>query len=248
MARHARKYCLLLNVWPRRRICWGKTQYLTAERQPQLSLRRGDPTAHVRMDATSREVIDKYYDLLDKKTLLEHKLIDCLAQAYNMDETGIPPDPRPPKKKGTRASQKSCWKRRAESSKSWRVEEKSRLAEEKRRKAGGEECWSWWSPAQLIKCKHITCESPVTFKAASRRTWNCQWSMLCLWPVVWGGHGARWRCWMGAVCLLKMVAWRLCHWKFTVQHWQGAAVSLLLASLMYFACSYTLLCKKFLLC
>ena len=65
------------------------------ERQPQLSLRRGDATAHIRMDATSKEVIDAYYDLL-KTTLDDHGLTDCPAQLYNMDETGIPLDPRPP--------------------------------------------------------------------------------------------------------------------------------------------------------
>lgn len=37
------------------------------ERQPQLSLRRGDPTAHVRMDATSKQIIKEYYDLLGLK-------------------------------------------------------------------------------------------------------------------------------------------------------------------------------------
>lgn len=35
------------------------------ERQPQLSLRRGDATAHVQMDSTNREAIGQYYDLLE---------------------------------------------------------------------------------------------------------------------------------------------------------------------------------------
>ncbi len=65
------------------------------ERQPQLSLRRGDATAHVRMDSTSKEAIDGYYDLLEK-TLKQDKLSTLPAQIYNMDESGMPLDPRPP--------------------------------------------------------------------------------------------------------------------------------------------------------
>lgn len=65
------------------------------ERQPQLSLRRGDPTAHIRMDATNEEVIKAYYDLLEE-TLEESGLMNAPAQLYNMDETGVPLDPRSP--------------------------------------------------------------------------------------------------------------------------------------------------------
>ena len=36
-----------------------------------------------------------YYDLLEV-TLKENNLEDCPGQIYNMDETGIPLDPRPP--------------------------------------------------------------------------------------------------------------------------------------------------------
>ena len=65
------------------------------ERQPQLALRRGDPTAHVRMDSTNKEAIEKYYNLLEE-TLKEHNLMNTPAQIYNMDESGMPLDPRPP--------------------------------------------------------------------------------------------------------------------------------------------------------
>ena len=65
-------------------------------RQPKLALRRGDTTAHVRMDAINRENIQNYYDLL-KDVLDEHNLMDHPVQIYNMDETGVPFDPRPPK-------------------------------------------------------------------------------------------------------------------------------------------------------
>ena len=65
------------------------------QRQPNLSLRRGDPTAHVRMNATNRETIDNYYELLED-ILTENNLLDSPAQIYNMDESGIPLNPRPP--------------------------------------------------------------------------------------------------------------------------------------------------------
>lgn len=57
-----------------------------------MSLRRGDATAHIRMDATT---IDAYSDLLHK--MLETQgLLDNPGQIYNMDESGMPLDPRPP--------------------------------------------------------------------------------------------------------------------------------------------------------
>lgn len=66
------------------------------ERQPKLSLRRGDATAHVRMDALSQETIDQYFTLL-REVYEEHNFEANPAQIYNMDETGMPLDPRPPK-------------------------------------------------------------------------------------------------------------------------------------------------------
>ena len=65
-------------------------------RQPQLALRREDTTGHVRMDAINHENIQNYYQLL-KDVLDEHNLMDHPKQIYNMDETGMPFDPRPPK-------------------------------------------------------------------------------------------------------------------------------------------------------
>ncbi len=62
------------------------------QRHSELSLRRGDSTAHVRMDCTSRAVLTKYFALL--RTYLDK--IDNPALIYNMDESGIPLDPRPP--------------------------------------------------------------------------------------------------------------------------------------------------------
>jgi len=65
------------------------------KRQDQISLRRADSTAHVRMDSVNNESIKYYYDLLEA-TLDKDHLNSSPGQIYNMDETGIPLDPRPP--------------------------------------------------------------------------------------------------------------------------------------------------------
>ena len=66
------------------------------QRQKDLSLRQGDTTAHVRKDAMNRETISHYFSLLHD-TLSTNGLLDKPAQIYNVDETGVPFDPRPPK-------------------------------------------------------------------------------------------------------------------------------------------------------
>jgi len=70
--------------WWRRFIVW----------QSQFSLCQED-FAHVCMDAISQESFSRYFDLL-KSTLKKHQLEDCPDQIYNMDETGMPLDPRSP--------------------------------------------------------------------------------------------------------------------------------------------------------
>ena len=54
------------------------------ERQGDLSLRQGDSTGHVRMDAMNRETIDHYFALLHN-TLTTHNLLDKPSQIYNVD-------------------------------------------------------------------------------------------------------------------------------------------------------------------
>ena len=74
------------------------------ERQQDLSLRRGDSAAHDRMDAVNRETLKQYFDLL-KDALTEHNLLQSPLQIYNVDESGIPLDPKAPNvvaKKGTK--------------------------------------------------------------------------------------------------------------------------------------------------
>ena len=67
------------------------------QRHPILRLRKGDVTARVRIDAmNNREALESYFTLL-KKIMEENKLTDKPGQVYNVDETGMPLDHRPPK-------------------------------------------------------------------------------------------------------------------------------------------------------
>ena len=70
--------------------------YRFMSRQGDLTLRRGDPTANVRMDCLNEEIMEDYFIML-KKTLLENDLMDKPEQIYNVDESGMPLDHRPPK-------------------------------------------------------------------------------------------------------------------------------------------------------
>lgn len=65
-------------------------------RNPTLRLRSGDSTAHVRMNAINAENMRSYYDLL-KSVYVEHGFDSHPEAIYNMDETGVPLEPRPPK-------------------------------------------------------------------------------------------------------------------------------------------------------
>ena len=66
------------------------------ERQSHLSLRNNDDaTAEVWMDCLSPETMKQYFDLL-KDVVEENDLTESPGQIYNVDETGIPLDHRPP--------------------------------------------------------------------------------------------------------------------------------------------------------
>ena len=52
-------------------------------------------TAHICMDSVNRESMEGYFNLLED-TLKEHDLMNCPAQIYNMDESGMPLDARLP--------------------------------------------------------------------------------------------------------------------------------------------------------
>ena len=57
--------------------------------------RRGDPTANVRMNCLTKEVISDYFDLL-KEVLTENQLLNSPNRIYNVDETGIALDGHAP--------------------------------------------------------------------------------------------------------------------------------------------------------
>ena len=65
------------------------------ECQSDLSLRQGDSTAYVRMDVVNKDTIIIISLLCD--TLTTHGLLDKPSQIYNVDESGVPFNPRPPK-------------------------------------------------------------------------------------------------------------------------------------------------------
>ena len=66
------------------------------KRQTYLSLRKGDPAANDRMDAVTSQAIKHYFNLLEK-TLKDNNLLNKPAQIYNVDETGMAYEHRPPK-------------------------------------------------------------------------------------------------------------------------------------------------------
>ena len=50
---------------------------------------------YVRMDAINEQIMKQYFDLLED-TLKEHNLLHNPAQIYNVDESGMPLDPKAP--------------------------------------------------------------------------------------------------------------------------------------------------------
>ena len=66
------------------------------KRNPSLSLRAGDATAGIRMDAINAEDLKNYFDQL--RSIFDDFGFDNHPEAiYNMDETGVPLEPRSPK-------------------------------------------------------------------------------------------------------------------------------------------------------
>ena len=74
-------------------------------RHRHLTLRKGDPTANVRMDSVNKETMTNYFSML-KDTLTKHGLLNNPSQIYNIDETGVPLDHRPPKIVAARGQKK----------------------------------------------------------------------------------------------------------------------------------------------
>ena len=63
---------------------------------PNLTLRAPVPLSRARSIASCYDVIESYFNLLEE-TLVENDLLDKPGQLYNMYESGMPLDPKPPK-------------------------------------------------------------------------------------------------------------------------------------------------------
>ena len=66
------------------------------QRNPTVTVRSGNNLAGVRMDAVNRENIAAYFKLL-RSIYDEHSFENYPECIYNMDETGVPLDPKSPK-------------------------------------------------------------------------------------------------------------------------------------------------------
>ena len=66
------------------------------EWNPSIKLRSGDSTAGIRLDAVNPENLNNYFDQL-KQIYDEFNFKEHPEAIYNMDETGVPLEPRPPK-------------------------------------------------------------------------------------------------------------------------------------------------------
>ena len=75
------------------------------DRNLSLSLRSGDSTAGVRIDAVNEENMRNYFNLL-KEVYDELDFAGHPERIFNMDETGMPLGPQPPKVVGTKVSKK----------------------------------------------------------------------------------------------------------------------------------------------
>lgn len=71
---------------------WGRFM----QRWPKLSLRKGDALGKPRANAVNAASIRQYYDLLEE-TLKKHGILNSPSRVYNMDESGMPLDHKPPK-------------------------------------------------------------------------------------------------------------------------------------------------------
>ena len=90
------------------RISHGWWQRFLA-RNPALSLRSGDATAGVRIDAVNEEYMRAYFALL-KEVYDDLDFGGHPERIYNMDETGVPLDPRPPKLVAKKGKRKVCYR------------------------------------------------------------------------------------------------------------------------------------------
>ena len=65
-------------------------------RHGNITLRTAEPLAYARSVCSEPGILGHYYDLLEQ-TLKEHDILCKPSQIFNLDETGMPLDPTPPK-------------------------------------------------------------------------------------------------------------------------------------------------------
>ena len=82
------------NVLRKDKITYGWWKKFV-ERQGDLSLRQGDNISNIRMDAVNESTMRHYFDLLET-ILKDNNLLQSLGQIYDVDETGVPLDPKAP--------------------------------------------------------------------------------------------------------------------------------------------------------
>ena len=59
-----------------------------------LALRKGDNTAHSRMDTVNSNTMKHYFELLKETLLTMNDLLNAPHQIYNVNESGVPLDPK----------------------------------------------------------------------------------------------------------------------------------------------------------
>ena len=87
--------CILANRGITRTVSGGWWESF-CRRHPNLTLRAAAPLSFARAKASDPEMFSRYFDLLEQ-TLRENHLTGKPGQIFNMDESGMPLDPKPPK-------------------------------------------------------------------------------------------------------------------------------------------------------
>ena len=67
-----------------------------SKRHPNITLRTASPLSYARIVGSNPNIIGRYFDLLEC-TLQENELHDKPSQIFNLDETGMPLQPTPPR-------------------------------------------------------------------------------------------------------------------------------------------------------
>ena len=75
---------------------WGVTKAITSvwwESLPNLTIHNPAPLSQARVAASDSDVISRYFNILEQ-SLAENNLEDKPCQIFNMDETGMPLEPK----------------------------------------------------------------------------------------------------------------------------------------------------------